>query len=182
MKNQVIEALTPDHGAKVIEYWKSRGFDTRHLVGTSCKSDGDSYRYYGVIDGEFDNYTLRQVEKANAEIIELPSIGGYVFNVPTAELSRAIQVRLIQLGYRWLYGRDSVSENKHLLYLFAKKDGIISRDSVLAPEKADKYIKGSIDDLFYTDEYKYTPPKIIMELTMEEIAEKLGVDQVIIKS
>lgn len=72
MKNQVIEALTPEHGKKVIKYWQSQGVDTRRLKGSISAANGGVFRYYGVIDGKFANYSLCKVEASGAEIIELP--------------------------------------------------------------------------------------------------------------
>ena len=72
MKNQVIEVLNKEHGKKVIEYWKSRGVDTTGYCGCANKMDGSIDRFYGVINGEFDNYEEEDVSYYNAEIIELP--------------------------------------------------------------------------------------------------------------
>lgn len=72
MKNQVIEVLNKEHGKKVIEYWKNRGFDIRGFIGSCTKEDKNIYRYYGVIDGCFNNYPLEYVNDNNAEIITLP--------------------------------------------------------------------------------------------------------------
>ena len=72
MKNQVIEVLDKEHGRKVIEYWKSKGVDTCGLLGIRNKKDGDSFRYYGVIDNDFHCYSEIEVAANNAEIIELP--------------------------------------------------------------------------------------------------------------
>jgi hypothetical protein len=73
MKNQVIKVLTPEHGKKVIEYWKFKGVDTDNYSGISCESDGDKYIYYGVINDVFDNYSITYVkDENNVEIIELP--------------------------------------------------------------------------------------------------------------
>ena len=72
MKNQVIEVLDREHGRKVIEYWKSKGVDTCGLLGIRNKKDGDSCRYYGVIDNDFHCYSEREVAANNSEIIELP--------------------------------------------------------------------------------------------------------------
>ena len=74
MKNQVIEVLNKEHGKKVIEYWKSRGVDTKGLVGDCTKESylNSELRFYGVIDGEFNNYTEENASYCNAEIIELP--------------------------------------------------------------------------------------------------------------
>jgi len=74
MENQVIKVLTPEHGEKVIEYWKSKGVNTRGKEGQSCESGGNKYIYYGVINGVFDNYNVSQLDVFdNLEIIELPT-------------------------------------------------------------------------------------------------------------
>jgi len=72
MKNQVIEVLNKEHGKKVIEYWKSRGVDTEEYVGGCTQKGGNFFRFYGVINGKFDNYEETFVTKHNAEVIELP--------------------------------------------------------------------------------------------------------------
>ena len=72
MKNQVIEVLNKEHGKKVIEYWKSRGVDTTGYIGCANKSDGSLDRFYGVINGAFDNYEEASIIEYNAEVIELP--------------------------------------------------------------------------------------------------------------
>jgi len=72
MKNQVIKCLTPEHGKKIIEYWKSKGVDTGVKTGGHCESDKLTWIYYGVINGKFENYSYHDVQMANAEIIELP--------------------------------------------------------------------------------------------------------------
>jgi hypothetical protein len=77
MKNQVIKVLTPEHGKKVIEYWKSRGIFTRGLVGCKSAADGESCIYYGVIDNGFSSYNLETVRSSNTEIITLPEENPY---------------------------------------------------------------------------------------------------------
>ncbi len=74
MKNKVIEVLNKEHGKKVIEYWESKGVDTKYFVGVCTKESflGSETRFYGVIDGKFGNYTEEDVSYYNAEIIELP--------------------------------------------------------------------------------------------------------------
>jgi hypothetical protein len=72
MKNQVIKCLTPEHGKKILDYWKSKGVDTSDKTGTSCESDNHPWIYYGVISGRFENYSYNDVKFSNAEIIELP--------------------------------------------------------------------------------------------------------------
>jgi len=73
MENQVIKVLTPEHGEKVIEYWKSKGVNTRNYSGECCERGGDIRIYYGVINGVFDNYHMDQISGSETvEIIELP--------------------------------------------------------------------------------------------------------------
>ena len=72
MKNQVIKCLTPEHGAKIIEYWKSKAVNTGPSQGKNCESDNHLWIYYGVIDGIFSCYSSNDVQRTNAEIIELP--------------------------------------------------------------------------------------------------------------
>ena len=72
MKNQVIEVLDIEHGRKVIEYWKSKGVDTMGMCGSFNKEDSGTVCYYGVINDMFDCFTIEDVRKYNAEIIELP--------------------------------------------------------------------------------------------------------------
>ena len=73
MKNQVIEVINKEHGKKVIEYWKSRGVDTKNRDGTCTRCGSFQNRYYGVIDDEFGNYDITTVNACKTEIIELPS-------------------------------------------------------------------------------------------------------------
>ena len=72
MKNQVIKALTPEHGAKIIQYWKDKGVDTGSYAGIMCEADGDINCYYGVIDGKFGQYSVNTVREKSAKIIRLP--------------------------------------------------------------------------------------------------------------
>lgn len=72
MKNQVIEVLNRKHGAKVIDYFKSKGANTDGYMGNCTKEEGDLDRYYGVINNVFRGCSLNTVEDNNAEIITLP--------------------------------------------------------------------------------------------------------------
>lgn len=73
MKNQVIEVLNREHGKKVIEYWKSRGVDTKDMDGSNTREKGIPTRYYGIINERFLCYSIKEVRSLNAEIIELPT-------------------------------------------------------------------------------------------------------------
>lgn len=72
MNNQVIEVLNKEHGQKVKKYWESRGVDTGNWYFGFNKEDGDTYVYYGVINGKFNSYSLECVKSRGVEIIELP--------------------------------------------------------------------------------------------------------------
>ena len=72
MKNQVIEVLNKEHGKKVIEYWKSEGADVRGFSGNQTIEDDSEFRFYGFINGEFNNYRRKSVYLYKAKIIELP--------------------------------------------------------------------------------------------------------------
>jgi len=74
MKNQVIKVLNKKHGEEVIQYWKGLGFDTRSLTGQCTEEDGNYSIYYGIINGDFNNYNLNEVKNANAEIITTNTI------------------------------------------------------------------------------------------------------------
>ena len=73
MNNVVIKAVKKEDGPRIIEYFKSKGVDTGEFEGNCYEAHGSTCIYYGVIDGVFQNYSLRKVEKHKAEIIELPS-------------------------------------------------------------------------------------------------------------
>jgi hypothetical protein len=72
MENTVIKVLTKEHGAKVIKWWESQGIDTGSYNGTICESEGFNCIYYGIINGDFENYNRKDVDHYNAKIIELP--------------------------------------------------------------------------------------------------------------
>ena len=73
MNNVVIKAVKKEDGPRIIEYFKSKRVDTREFNGDCYEENGNTCIYYGVIDGIFQNYSLRKVEEHDAEIIELPN-------------------------------------------------------------------------------------------------------------
>jgi hypothetical protein len=72
MKNTVIKVLTKEHGARVIEWFKSKGVDTGDYKGSVSEEEGFHCIYFGVINGHFSNYDIDTVNYDNAKIIELP--------------------------------------------------------------------------------------------------------------
>lgn len=69
--NFVIEVLDLEHGQKVKKYFESLSIDTCRYAFDNTKKYDDTYRYYGVIDGMFDNYNEEQIPP-HVEIINLP--------------------------------------------------------------------------------------------------------------
>jgi hypothetical protein len=55
--NFVIECLDIQHGKKLREFFKSKGIATSYWNFNSCKSNNGNSRYYGIINGDFTNYS-----------------------------------------------------------------------------------------------------------------------------
>ena len=72
LNNTVIEVLTEEHGEQVIAWFQKQGIDTRCKIGVCTKKYDNCNRYYGVINGIFDNWSIEEVRESNAIIIELP--------------------------------------------------------------------------------------------------------------
>lgn len=64
--NTVILSQGGEHGEKIVEWWEKQNVNTGLYL---CNESGF---YYGLIDYKFGIYTLSDVLKANAKIIELP--------------------------------------------------------------------------------------------------------------
>src|SRR5690625_3593456 len=157
MKNQVIEVLDREHGKKVIQYWKDRGVDTRPFIGISTKEQGSSYRYYGVIDGCFDNYCVEYVMDAEAEIIILPE--------PETE-----QEWKPKRGERVLVWNIEGHETE-AIFIAEIEGGIFPYVSVSQGYEKE-FLKG---EKFLTHGWSYMKPlPQVKEVTMQEIADKFG--------
>lgn len=153
MKNQVIKVLNREHGKKVIEYWKNKGVDTYGYLGADTEEEGDIFIYYGVINGNFDNYRYKYVLEHNAEIIELP-----------LEFERGERVLV----------RDSDDENWVESIFVTKIDGAKRPYVVVSYFDEDEFMNG---DVFNTVKYKQIKKlQAKKEITMQEIADKFGID------
>src|SRR5690625_2701815 len=154
MKNQVIEVLDREHGKKVIQYWMDRGVDTKYKEGTLTKNHGDSYRYYGVIDGVFDNYSEPFVKYHNAEIITLPE--------PEWKPKRGERVLV------W-----NIEGHEAEAIFIAEIEGGIFPYVTVSFEDEGNFLKG---EKLLTYEWKNMKPHPqVKEVTMQEIADKFGV-------
>lgn len=159
MKNQVIEVLDKEHGKKVIEYWESKGVTTLDMYGSLTKKDGEEFRYYGVINNRFNCYTIKFVNKHNAEIIELPIENSRPFPKP-------MLVSMFPFG-------NSAYNTQTRVIVAAGNGYAVGADHC---ESLDDYIKlQKANKLSYTlwRYYQEIPNKVI--ISKAEIAEKFGV-------
>ena len=156
MKNQVIEVLNKEHGKKVINYWKSKGFKSC-LIGSNTKKNEYEYRYYGIINGELDNYSLIQVNINKAEIILLPT-------EKYEEEKTFPRVMMIS------------DDNIHWYQRVVVSAGVGYAVAVRCCCSMDEYeINKQIDNIAY-DWYKYHKElNQKYKLSKKEIAEKLGI-------
>ena len=147
MNNKVIKVLDIEHGKKVIEFWKQY-CDTGELEGTSIGI------YYGIVNGEFDRWTTYEVEKNNAEIIELP------------EEKKYPRVMMVS---------DDKKKWKKRVIFMEKCGWFLAWDKAETLEDAKKAKD--------TCHWRYAKELEPIEVTLEEIAEWKGVnkEQIIIK-
>lgn len=66
LNNTVIKVLNKEHGAKVIEFYKKNGYDTKWFYGSNT-----GY-HYGVYNNNFSWYTNSDMERFPLKVIELP--------------------------------------------------------------------------------------------------------------
>ena len=66
LNNTVIKVLNKEHGAKVIEFYKKNGYDTKWYYGENIGC------YYGVLNNNFLWYLDSEVKRFNPKVIELP--------------------------------------------------------------------------------------------------------------
>ena len=152
MKNEVIEVIDKEHGKKVIEYWKSRGFDVGGFSGNQTREDDSEFRFYGVINGEFNNYLRKSVCFYKAKIIELPT------ESPKEEKPFPRVMLVSDDGKSW-----------HKRVVFMKRCGrYISWINAETIEESESVYKTS--SWSYAKEF---PEKV--ELTKSQIAEKFGI-------
>lgn len=116
--NTVIKNLNPEFGKRMIEWWKEQGVDASSHEGDVSEAGLNSCIYYGLINGEFNNYTIGEVSDYNDKIIELPEskegkilrcseLGGYEL----APISRNLSITIDQ-AKGWL--KSDIKELKDL--------------------------------------------------------------------
>ena len=148
MENKVIKVLDIEHGKKVIEFWK-KYCNTGVLEGTNMGS------YYGIISGEFDIWTIDEITKNNAEIIELPEEKTYP------------RVMLVS--------DDNKNWDNRRVVFMEKCGWFLAWISAKTLEEAEKEVDTRL--------WKYAKEIEPIEVTLEEIAKWKGIskEQIIIK-
>jgi len=151
--NTVIRVINKEHGAKVIQWWKDQGVYTSSYIGS------DFGFYYGLINNSFSYYTLKDVQAANARIIELPN-----------ELPQRGDEILV-----WDYDEKYAERRLFLTYIERALVPIICVDK----NNEDKFKCGQE---FYTTRWKHWKPipkedivEELVELTVEDISNGKGV-------
>ena len=147
MNNKVIKVLNEEHGAKVIEFFKQY-CDTENLRGDNIGA------YYGIINGKFDYWLIKEITEANAEVIKLPEEKTYP------------RVMLVSLDYYSWCKR----------VVFMEKCGVF-----LAWDKAETLEEA--ENITVPVHWNYAKKLEPVEVTLEEIAKWKGVikEQIIIK-
>ena len=146
MNNKVIKVLDREHGEKVIKFFKQY-CDTGVLRGDAIGG------YYGIINGKFYIWTIDEVRKYNAEIIELPEEKTYPRVMMVSDDS-----------IRW----------KHRRVVFMEKcGGFLAWANAKTFEEAEKE-----KDTYFWNYAKELEP---VEVTIEEIAKWKGVYQSLIR-
>ncbi len=146
MNNKVIKVLDREHGKKVIEFWKQY-CDTGSLAGDGI------FNYYGIINGEFDFWTISEVREYNAEIIELPEEKTYP------------RVMLVS--------NDNIKGERRRVVFMEKCGGFLA----WADAKTLHEAKSETNVVFWRYAKEIEP----IEVTIEEIAEWKGVSKEQIK-
>jgi hypothetical protein len=154
LDNTVIRVLTKEHGKKVIEWWKAQGVDTK-LEGSLNEKEGHTHIYNGVINGCFGNYSLHDVEKNNAKIIELPT---EETEIPTLGKGVLMEVSC-DIDFKFSTNRFVIGKTK---------EGYLAWNGAETENEID--YKSTI----YCKYVRPIQPKPIPEYTIEELQSKLG--------
>ena len=151
MNNKVIKVLDREHGKKVIEFWKQY-CNTGAMRGDAV---GD---YYGIINGRFGVWTIDEVRKKNAEIIELQEEKTYP------------RVMLVS--------DDNINWNKRRVVFMEKCGKYIAWNRAETLEEAEETT--ITNDWDYAVELDWQPEEETkpLKLTMEQIAEKFNAEKI----
>ncbi len=155
LDNTVIMVLDREHGKKVIEWWKSQGVGTNGCEGICTLNGGRSHIYYGVINGYFDNYSLRDVKNYDAKIIELPQEKDYsIKGTPLPVIPEGTKYRCSDWSKDNSYDDCFLGEKNHISFGLQEFNGEMH---VLHDKKE-----------YRGNNYYMTPLSIIRELDKKE--------------
>lgn len=66
--NTQIEALTKEHGAQIVAFYKANGFNTRDIIGECTRKNNSICKFYGVdTEGFFDNRPTSTIDTITLE-------------------------------------------------------------------------------------------------------------------
>lgn len=154
LNNVVIEVLDIEHGKKVIDFFKSKGINTHYLTGACNKKQGYDNRFYGIINGIFNQYNEFQISKNNAKIVTLEELTNTYPKV------------------MWVSDCPNFS-TRHKRVVFMEKCGeYLAWASAETKEEAKKEVKTSSWGYAKDIEPDLT---LIKEVSIEEIADKFGI-------
>lgn len=162
LNNTVIEVLTREHGAKVIEWWKKQGIDTSDHEGNFCKEFGYGCRYYGVIKGKFGNYSSKAVYTHNAKIITLPE-----------EMESFPEE--IKSFPRWMWCWDYFEEKAVKRLVIYYNEQLLHKYITLSETEAKRYLDGRLNCAFisYINATEIEESENKMDAAIEEICKEL---------
>lgn len=161
--NTVIEVLTYEHGKEVIKFWKDQCVYTGYSAVTCCKSNNNYNRFYGLIDGKFKNYTLQDCIDNLTFIMKLPTIKEH------KEVKPYPKMMLV----------SKFNGKKTVEFVLCCIDGVFLSLSNIAHEELFKelFVSGVyIDSKRFINLWTHAEEIEEIELTIEEIAKKFGVD------
>ena len=165
MKNEVIKVLNPQHGKKVIDYFRRQGYNVKGYSGDISRSD--IFLYYGVINNLFSNYSKKQIERACADIIKLPEDS-------MSETKESDSDKLPKRGELILCWDEDVNDSEQAIFLTFIKGAMYPIITVdIFKEEIDNFHSGVA---FSTTKFKnFKKIKPLVELTLQDIFEGKGV-------
>jgi len=159
--NTQIEALTREHGAEIVKFYKDHDFDTHDMSGWLCKQHGDDDRFYvvdekGYFYSRSENSGLNTItlEQAKALVQEPEYPDTFDIGIAKHAMDRGYKVRC---------------KDWHKYYYIYKKDGDIYTNT-------NEIMAFSIDS--YSTDIKwelYKEPETVEETRKEEPTPKTKV-------
>ena len=149
LENKVIKVLNEEHGKKVIQWFKDQGIDTDGLSGCLVGN------YYGF------NESIESLD--------------YWVKIPTGYTVIELPNELPKSGDKILVW-DSNDEKPKERIFFTYLEGTSAPILTVCQNDEERFLKNEVVDVIFWKHYKLIEPKIEVEVTMDEIADKFGVD------